>query len=67
MKKNNNSLQELTVQELQARVAELKQEIFNFRLQQQSGQLERPHLLRTLRREIARIETIITEKSVATA
>jgi large subunit ribosomal protein L29 len=67
MKKNNNSLQELTVQELQARVAELKQEIFNFRLQQQSGQLERPHLLRTLRREIARIETVITEKSVATA
>ena len=40
-----------------------KQEIFNLRLQQKSGQIENPARLRTLRKDIARIETILGELS----
>ena len=41
----------------------LSEEIFHLRIQQQSGQLEKPSQLRTLRREIARIETVLTQKT----
>ena len=54
---------ELTPTELSSRKKELRQEIFHLRLQQQAGQLEKPHLLRTLRREIARLETVLTVKT----
>lgn len=56
----------MTVKELVARKRELQHEAFNLRIQQQGGQLEKPHLLRVIRRDIARIETAITEKTVVT-
>jgi large subunit ribosomal protein L29 len=54
---------ELTPRELLTRKRELREEMFNLRVQQQSGQLERPHLIRTARRNIARIETVLSRKS----
>lgn len=60
-------LRESTVEELSARRRELKQEALNLRIQQQSGQLENPSRLKLIRREIARIETIITDRSHAAA
>jgi large subunit ribosomal protein L29 len=60
-------LRESTVEELSTRRRELKQEALNLRIQQQSGQLENPSRLKTIRREIARIETIITERTHAVA
>jgi large subunit ribosomal protein L29 len=56
-------IQELTPKELLSRKRELKGEVFNLRVQQQSGQLERPHLLRVARRNIARIETVLSRKA----
>jgi large subunit ribosomal protein L29 len=55
-------IQELTPKELLSRKRELKEEIFNLRMQQQSSQLERPHLIRVARRNIARIETVLSRK-----
>jgi large subunit ribosomal protein L29 len=54
-------LNEKTVDELVANSRDLRQEMFNLRLQQASSQLEKPARLRTLRRDIARIETKISE------
>jgi large subunit ribosomal protein L29 len=54
-------LKDLTAQELTAKGRDLRQEIFNLRLQQASSQLEKPARLRTIRRDIARIETKISE------
>ena len=56
---------ELTPKELLARKKELSAEIFNLRIQKQSGQLERPHLIRVARRNIARIETVLSRKAGA--
>ena len=53
---------ELSADELRSRKRELRHEIFNLRLQQKSGQLEKPSLLRDLRREAARVETFLTQK-----
>jgi large subunit ribosomal protein L29 len=61
-----DEIRELTPTELTSRKKELRQEIFHLRLQQQAGQLEKPHLLTTMRREIARLETVLTSKTKAT-
>ena len=56
-----SELKDTTVAELTARSRDLRQEIFNLRLQQASSQLEKPARLRTLRRDIARIETRMSQ------
>lgn len=56
-------IRELSIKELATRKHELKDEMFRMRLQQQGGQLEKPSQFPALRREIARIETVLTEKS----
>ena len=53
-------LKDSTIQELTAKSRDMRQEMFNLRLQQASSQLEKPARLRTLRRDIARVETRIS-------
>jgi large subunit ribosomal protein L29 len=55
-----SDLKDLTLTELAAKSRDLRQELFNLRLQQASSQLEKPARLRTLRRDVARIETQIS-------
>ncbi len=55
-----SELKDLTEVELAAKGRELRQEMFNLRLQQASSQLEKPARLRTIRKDIARIETQIS-------
>ena len=59
MKKN--AFKELTGVELAAKGRDLRHEMFNLRLQQASAQLEKPSRLRNLRKDIARIETRLTQ------
>lgn len=59
-------IKELTAKELLSRKRELREEFFHLRVQQQSGQLEKPHMLRALRRNIAKIETVLTGKTRTT-
>ena len=56
-----SELKDLTLIELTAKGRDLRQELFNLRLQQANAQLEKPARLRLLRRDIARIETRISE------
>ena len=56
-KSQRKEIQEKTFEELLADGRNLRQEVFNLRLQQASAQLEKPARLRVLRRDIARIET----------
>lgn len=58
-----SEIKNLSVDELRTRKRELRQESFHLRLQQQSGQLEKPSELKTIRREVARIETVLTQKT----
>jgi large subunit ribosomal protein L29 len=54
---------ELSSDELLTKRRDLRQERLHLRLQQQSGQLEQPSRLRLLRRDIARIETELSQRS----
>ena len=60
-KTQRKEIQEKTAVELHAEGRNLRQEIFNLRLQQASAQLEKPGRLRTLRRDIARVETRLSQ------
>ncbi|MBF1050944.1 MAG: 50S ribosomal protein L29 [Peptostreptococcaceae bacterium] len=60
-----NELRDLNVAELQEKLLSQKKELFNLRFQLATGQLENPIQIRNVRRDIARINTIITEKTQA--
>ena len=55
-------IKEMTSDELVTKKRDLRQESLHLRLQQQSGQLEQPSRLRLLRRDVARIETILSNR-----
>jgi large subunit ribosomal protein L29 len=56
-----NAFKDLTVSELAAKGRDLRQELFNLRLQQSTARLEKPHSMASIRRDIARCETRLTE------
>jgi large subunit ribosomal protein L29 len=63
--KKTKQLTEMTADELQAQLADAKKEMFTLRLQQVSGQLENPLQIRSVRRSIARINTVMNQATTA--
>ena len=62
MKTLARELRDMSSDELLAKAAEFKKEMFNLRFQQAMGQIENPMRLRTLRRDIAKTKTVLKEK-----
>jgi large subunit ribosomal protein L29 len=60
-------ISEMSSDELLTKKRDLRQESLHLRLQQQSGQLEQPSRLRLLRRDVARVETVLTQRRSKTA
>ena len=56
-----SEMKDMTLVELAAKGRDLRHEVFNLRLQQASAQLEKPARLRTLRKDIARLETRMSQ------
>lgn len=52
----------MSIEEIKAKERELAEEFFNLRLRHTTGQVENPLRLRYLRRDIARVKTILAEK-----
>lgn len=65
MARKVKELRELSVDELATRRRENREEALNLRVQKESGQLENPARIKELRREVAVIETLLTEKRKA--
>ena len=63
MKKTINELRDRTVEELRAKEKDLAQQLFVLRLNKSTGQLESPAKVRQARREMARVLTVLREKS----
>jgi len=55
---------DLTDSELRSKLVDLKQELFNLRFQHATGQLKNPLILNTLKKDIARVMTIINEREM---
>ena len=64
---NAAELREADETELETRLAEAKQELFNLRFQIVTGQLDNSARIRTVRRDIARILTVLREKEIEAA
>ncbi len=55
-------LRSMTVDQLEAKLLDAKKEQFNLRVQQSTGQLQNTAVIRKVRREIAKINTLLTER-----
>lgn len=57
-------IRELTIDEINARVTQLQEELFRLRFRSATQELENPMLLRTLRKDIARLKTVLREREL---
>ena len=57
-------LKEQTIEELETKLLEIKKSLFSLKLQKSTGQLENPLKIRNLRKDIAKIKTILREKEL---
>lgn len=60
-------LRDLSVEELKRRAEELRQELFNLKFQHATGQLENTQRIPLAKRGLARVNTVLTEKTRQTA
>ena len=56
-------LREMSVEQLNAQLGELKEELFNLRFQLAVNQLDNPHKITDVKRDIARVMTVLREKN----
>jgi len=60
----NNDIRNLSTEELNKKIAEYKEELFNLRFSQATGNLEKPSRIKELRKLVARMKTIIREREL---
>jgi len=60
-----SELREKSIDELKAELLELRKEQFNLRMQRATGQSTQTHLLKNVRRDIARVKTVLNQKAAA--
>ena len=60
-----SEIRALSVEELEKKLADLKKDLFNLRLQNATNQLENPSKINDVKKDIARVKTIIREKQAA--
>ena len=60
-----SELKDKSVEELNAELLNLLREQFNLRMQLSTGQLEKPHSIKQVRRDIARVKTVLNQKAGA--
>lgn len=56
---NASEIRELTVDEMQRKLTDLKQELFNLRFQHEIGQLENPRKIKQTKQDVARLQTVM--------
>ena len=60
-----NEVRKMSVSELEAKLSELKKDLFNLRLQHATNQLDNPLRIAEVKKDIARVKTIIREQQLA--
>ena len=62
---NNKEIRDLTNEEITKKIEEYKEELFNLRFNQATGNLENPARIRELRKLVARMKTILRERELS--
>ena len=60
-----NEIRNLTTEEIVTKIKETKEELFNLRFQQATGNLEKPSRIKDLRHQVARLKTILRERELS--
>jgi large subunit ribosomal protein L29 len=63
----SKEIRELAPAEITTKLRETREQLLQLRLRKNSGQVEKPHLLREYRKDIARLETILKQKKTTKA
>ena len=61
----NKDIRKMSVEQINAKIADLKEELFNLKFQAALGNIEKPARMNEIKRTIARMKTILTEKAQA--
>ena len=61
----NKEIRELSTEEINNKINEYKEELFNLRFQQATGSLEKPYRIHELRKLVARMKTILRERELS--
>ena len=59
-----NEIRKLSTEEINKKITESKEELFNLRMKQATGSLENPSRIRELRKTVARLKTILREREI---
>ena len=62
-----NEIRNLTTEEIVAKIKETKEELFNLRFQQATGNLDKPSKIKDLRHTVARLKTVLRERELEEA
>jgi large subunit ribosomal protein L29 len=62
----SKEIRDLSPTEITTKLREIREQLLQLRMRRQTGQIEKTHELRTLRKDIARLETILNEKKRST-
>jgi len=62
-----NKLRDMTAEELNVKLTDLKTEFFNLRFQKATGQLGNPLVIREVKKDIARVKTVLRERELNAA
>jgi large subunit ribosomal protein L29 len=62
-----NEIRNLTTDEIVAKIKETKEELFNLRFQQATGNLDKPSKIKDLRHTVARLKTVLRERELEEA
>lgn len=57
-----SEIRKMSVEEINKKIVELKTELFDLRMKQATGNLDKPHKINELRKTIARLKTVLNEK-----
>ena len=60
-----NEIRNLSTEEIKVKIKESKEELFNLRFQQATGNLEKPSRIRELRHQLARLKTFLRERELS--
>ena len=57
-----SDIRKMTIEDINKKILEIKTELFELRMKQATGTLEKPHMINALRKDVARLKTVLTEK-----
>ena len=57
-----SDIRKMSVEDINKKIVEIKTELFELRMKQATGTLEKPHMINALRKDVARLKTVLTEK-----